>query len=58
MSRNNKKRNRNNEKKIQKKVIRCTVLSRPVFEHEVCPQFISKVNSNNQKNCENCKHGF
>jgi hypothetical protein len=56
----NQKRNRrrNNENNKQKKVIRCKTLNRPVFQHEVCSQFVSKINSNNQRNCENCKHAF
>ena len=58
MSQNRKRRTRNNENKKQKKVIRCKALNRPVFEHEVCSQFSSKVNSNNQNNCEKCKHAF
>lgn len=57
MNRNNRKR-RNNERIIQKKVIRCKALSKPVFEHEVCSKFISEINSNNQNNCINCKHSF
>ncbi len=55
---NRNRRRRNDENKKQKKVIRCKALNRPVFEHEVCSQFSSKVNSNNQNNCENCKHAF
>ena len=55
MARNRRK--RNNVKK-QKKVIRCTALNRPVFEHEVCSQFVSKSSSDNKNNCENCKHAF
>ena len=58
MSQNKNRRRRDNENKIQKKVIRCKALNRPVFGHEVCSQFSSKVNSNNQNNCENCKHAF
>jgi len=58
MNQNRNRRPRNNENKIQKKVIRCKALNRPVFEHEVCSQFSSKINSNNQKNCENCRHAF
>ena len=53
----NRKRNNNYNKK-QKKVIRCKLLNKPVFEHEVCSQFSSKINSNNQNNCENCKYAF
>ena len=58
MSRNRKRRTRNDENKKQKKVIRCKALNRPVFEHEVCSKFSSKVSSNNQNNCENCQHAF
>jgi hypothetical protein len=55
---NKKRRTRNSDKKIEKNVIRCKALSRPVYEHEVCSQFSIKVNSNNQKNCLNCTHSF
>ena len=55
---NKNKRRYNNNNKKTKKVIRCKLLNRPVFEHEVCSRFSSKVNSNNQSNCENCKHAF
>lgn len=58
MSQNKNRRTRNNEDKIQKKLIRCKALNRPVFGHEVCAQFSSRVNSNNQHNCENCIHAF
>ncbi len=55
---NKKRRNRNNEDKKQKNVIRCKALNRPVFEYEVCSQFSIKVNSNNNKNCVNCAYSF
>ncbi len=55
---NKNRRRRNNENKKQKKVIRCKALNRPVFEHEVCSKFSSKVSYNNQNNCENCTHAF
>ena len=58
MNQKRNRRTRNNENKKQKKVIRCKALNRPVFEYEVCSQFSSKVNSNNQNSCENCKHSF
>lgn len=57
MNRNKNRRTRNDEKKT-KKVIRCKALNRPVFEHEVCSKFSSKVKSNDQNNCGNCKHAF
>ncbi len=52
------RRRRNDENNKQKKVIRCKAQNKPVFEHEVCSQFSTKVNSNNQNNCGNCKHSF
>ena len=55
MKRNNK---RKYYKKESKKVIRCKALNRPVFGHEVCSKFNSKINSNNQNNCENCRYAF
>jgi len=54
----NNRRKRNNNIKIQKKVIRCRAQNKPVFEHEVCSQFNPKVNSNNQNSCGNCEHAF
>ena len=58
MSQNRNRKKRNNENKRQKVVIRCKTFNKPVFEHEVCSEFSSKVSSNNQKNCENCRHSF
>jgi hypothetical protein len=58
MNRNKNRRRTKNENKKQKKVIRCNALNRPVFEHEICSQFSSKISANNQKNCENCEHSF
>ena len=53
----NKKRETHNNK-IQKKVIRCKALNRPVFEHESCSKFSLKTDFNNQKKCVNCVHSF
>ena len=58
MNQNKNRNRRNNQNNRQKKIIRCNALNRPVFEHEVCSKFSSKVNSNNQNNCGNCKHAF
>ena len=58
MNQNKNRRRRNKNNKKQKKVIRCKLLNRPVFENDVCSKFSSKVNSNNQNNCENCKYAF
>jgi len=54
----NNRRKHNNEIKKQKKMIRLKAQIKPVFEHEVCFQFISKVNSDKKNNCGNCKHAF
>jgi len=58
MSRNNKRRRRNNEKTKPKKLIRCKALNRPVFDNEVCSKFSSKISSNTLNNCVNCIHAF
>jgi hypothetical protein len=58
MNRNRNRRKRNNENNKPKKVIRCKALNRPVFGHEVCSQYSSKINSNNINNCENCRYTF
>jgi hypothetical protein len=55
MSRNRRGRKEN---KKQKNVIRCKSKNKPVFEHEVCSEFIAKVKSNDQNNCGNCKYAF
>jgi hypothetical protein len=60
MNRNRRKRQNNNQKQIKTKVTRCSILKRPVFEHETCEKFILKTNaeSDRQENCKNCKHSF
>jgi hypothetical protein len=58
MNRNRNRRKRNNEEKKENKVIRCGVLNRPVFEHEICSKFSAKISSNNQQNCVNCSYAF
>jgi len=55
--RSNNQRNKNHES-FQKIVVRCNHLQRPVYEHEVCPQYALKTGSDTQKNCKNCKHSF
>jgi hypothetical protein len=49
---------RKNQETFQKIVIRCDVLHRPVYEHEVCAQYMIKTGSDAQRNCKNCKHSF
>lgn len=60
MNRSRNKRRNKNQNQVKQKVTRCSVLKHPVFEHEVCPQYISKQNSDSgtQKNCKNCNHSF
>jgi hypothetical protein len=58
MNRRSNNRRRNNKDSIQKIVIRCDVLQRPVYEHEVCAQYTMKAESGTQKICKNCKHSF
>jgi len=57
MSRNNRNR-RNNQEKKKSNVIRCKIHNRPVFEHETCPQFSIKNSTNNEKTCINCLNSF
>lgn len=51
---------RNKTPVLVKKVTRCGMLNRPVFEHEVCEQFVVKTRSGTtgEKNCKNCKYSF
>lgn len=58
MGRDNRNRNRNN-RDVQKssKVIRCTLHSKPVFEHEVCSSFSGQEHAT-IKNCEHCKNSM
>ncbi|MBN1860369.1 MAG: hypothetical protein JW840_02785 [Candidatus Thermoplasmatota archaeon] len=49
---------RNHTESFTKKIIRCELLQRPVYEHEVCQQYVIKTGSDNQKNCKTCKHSF
>ena len=60
MNRSRNQRRNKDQKQIKKIVIRCGLLKRPVFEHEVCPEFIlkTKTDSDTQKNCRNCKYSF
>ena len=58
VKRNKKRNNRNYEEKRSRKIVRCSLKNKPVFEYEICNQFISRVNANDQKNCKNCKHAY
>jgi len=57
----NRKRNRNyrnNQERKSRKIIRCTMKGQPVFEHESCAEFKTKVSANDQKTCKNCTHSL
>lgn len=41
---------------VQKKIIRCQLLQRPVWEHEVCKEF--KSDTSEEKNCKHCTYSF
>ena len=59
MNRSNKSRGRRQGRQnnhIQKKIIRCRLLQRPVWEHEHCKEF--KSDTSEEKNCKNCFHSF
>ncbi len=56
--RSNNQKRRNNQESFQKKLTRCNVLQRPVYEHETCVQFAIKTGSETQKNCNNFKNCF
>jgi len=57
MGRKNRRRNNMNKQKTSK-VIRCTIHTKPVFEHDSCSSHASKQDSDNIKNCMNCKHSL
>lgn len=52
-----KKSNKNTENK-HKTVIRCKRKMIPVFESDICKDFIKKENLEANKNCGNCKYSF
>ena len=48
----------NQKQTPQKKVIRCTNLSRPVFDTDTCAEFKTSVGKESEKICKNCTHSF
>jgi hypothetical protein len=58
MNRRSNNNRKNKQESFQKIVVRCDALKRPVYEHEVCPQYTLKTGSDSQKNCKNCRHSF
>lgn len=56
---NNKRRKSNRiTKNKQRKVIRCKNKMIPVFDGDICEDFIQKEKSDPNHNCKNCKHSF
>ena len=47
-----------NQEVIHKKIIRCSLLMRPVLEQETCSKFIPGKDRETNKYCMNCKHSF
>jgi len=59
MNRSKGQRRGKKENNVKIKVTRCTMHNQPMFEHEVCKEFVVKTNgSDMQKNCRNCKYSF
>ncbi len=58
MKRNNKKNQKDKQKK--KRILRCSIINRPVFEYETCPEFKMKSDaaSGAQQNCKNCAYSY
>ena len=54
------RRNNKNQEKSKKngKIMRCTLLTRPVFEEDTCNEFIKNINKEADSNCRNCRHSF
>ena len=52
-----KKSNANRELK-QKKIIRCKLFMKPVFENDSCSKFIVGSNRENNSYCKNCGYSF
>jgi len=57
---NQRRRNQSNQDKSKKncKIIRCSFLSRPVFENDTCQGFVKNINKEADNNCRNCKYSF
>lgn len=51
-------RQRKNQESFHKVIIRCQVLQRPVYEHDVCSKYVIKTSSDTQKSCKNCKNSY
>lgn len=41
-----------------KKIIRCKQKMIPVFENDICKDFVKKDSSNTDNFCKNCKYSF
>ena len=58
MNGNNSKRQHRNQHSVEKILTRCKLIARPMWEHEVCSNFVQKVDANTQQNCKNCVYSF
>ncbi len=58
MNRKRRKTSNQQEKMNLKKVIRCSLLMRPVLEQETCSKFIKGGDQETNNCCKNCKYSF
>ena len=56
--RNRRKSNKNMNNRQRKVVIRCKNKMIPVFDMDVCEDFVQNEKSNSDHNCKNCNHSF
>ena len=55
----NRRRSNKNMKTMQRKVvIRCKTKMVPVFNSDICEDFVQSDKSNSDHNCKNCVHSF
>lgn len=56
--RNRRRSNKNMNNRQRKVVIRCKNKMIPVFDRDVCEDFVKNDKSNSDHNCKNCRHSF
>ena len=55
----NRRRNKSNQVQPKRgKIIRCSKLTRPVFDNDTCHEFDKSINKESDNNCRNCKYSF
>ena len=47
-----------NKSKKNGKIIGCNFFTRPVFENEICQEFLKNINKETDNNCRTCKISF